>query len=142
MAKKLLLLSAEQENWAPKKIAQAAQDAGFEVEEIDPNDCYINLSNEPYISYKGTKYLGADVCIPRLSEEHLDYKCAIINHLEEMGVKVLNNGEALKIASSKIETQIKLNAAGLKTPKTALFTGEEQLEFALESIGGKFPVIV
>jgi ribosomal protein S6--L-glutamate ligase len=140
--KKLIILTAEKENWAPKELLKKAEAAGFDTEFIDPDECYINLSGESYISYNGTKFLGADVVLPRLSEEHLDYKISIINHLEEMGIKVVNKGASLRIASNKIETQIKLNAAGIKTPKTALFTGEEQLEYALESIGGVFPVIV
>jgi ribosomal protein S6--L-glutamate ligase len=140
--KKLLLLTAEKENWAPKELVKYAEDAGFEVEIIDPEECYISLTGEPYVSYNGTKFLGADVCIPRLSEEHLDYKISIINHIDSMGVKIVNKGSALRTASNKIETQIKLNEVGIKTPKTALFTNEEQLEHALESIGGIFPVIL
>lgn len=142
MSKKLLLLTAEKDNWAPKELVKAAEAAGFTVEIINPDECYISLTNEPYISAKGTKFLGADLCLARMSEEHLDYKCAILNHIQEMEVKLLNTADALKIASSKIETQIKLNAIGLKTPKTALFTNEEQLEFAMESIGDKFPMIL
>jgi ribosomal protein S6--L-glutamate ligase len=142
MAKKLLLLTAEQNNWAPQELIKYAKKYDYEVEVIDPAECYISLSGDSYISYNGTKFLGASICIPRLSEENLDYKVSIINHLEEMGIKVLNTGSSLKTASNKIETQIKLNAVGIKTPKTALFTGDTQLEHAIKSIGGKFPVIV
>lgn len=142
MSKKLLLLTAEQENWAPKELIKEAQKAGFETEVINPDECYISLTNEPYISMNDTRFLGADICIPRLSEEHLDFKVAIMNHIDKMGVKVLNSGQSMRTASSKIETQIKLNSIGLKTPKTALFTNDEQLEHALKSIGNKFPVIL
>lgn len=140
--KKLLLLTTERENWAPKELVKKAEEAGYDVEVIDPEECYINLTNEEYISYKGTKYKGADLCIPRLSETNLDYKISIINHLDKMGVKVLNKGNALRTASNKIDTQIKLNAEGIRTPKTTLFTSDEQIDHAVEAIGGKFPVIV
>jgi ribosomal protein S6--L-glutamate ligase len=142
MSKKLLLLTTERENWAPKELVKKAEEAGYDVEVIDPEECYINLTNEEYISYKGTKYKGADLCIPRLSETNLDYKISIINHLDKMGVKVLNKGPALRTASNKIDTQIKLNAEGIKTPKTTLFTNDEQIDHAVEAIGNKFPVIV
>lgn len=142
MAKKLLLLTTERHNWAPKELVKKAEEAGYDVEVIDPEECYINLTDEEYISYNGTKYKGADLCIPRLSETNLDYKISIINHLDKMGVKVLNKGPALRTASNKIDTQIKLNAEGIKTPKTTLFTNDEQIDHAVEAIGGKFPVIV
>lgn len=111
---KLLLLTTEPENWAPKQLIKVAKEKGFDTEIINPQDCYINLSNDPYISYKGTKFLSADICIPRLSEDQMDYKIAIIDHIEKMGIKVINKGAALKTASNKIETQIKLNAVRIK----------------------------
>lgn len=139
---KLILLTAEKQNWVPKQIVEYAKKAKLDTEIIDPMECYIHLSDENYISYKGTKFTGADIVIPRLSEDNLDYKVAIINHLEKMGIAVLNSGQSMRTASNKIETQILLNANEIKTPKTALFTSDEQLGYAVESIGGKYPVIV
>jgi ribosomal protein S6--L-glutamate ligase len=100
------------------------------------------LGIEPHFANKGEVFNGAAACIPRLSEDNLDYKVAIMKHLEKLGVKVLNSGQSMRTASNKIETQIILNDEKIKTPKTTLFINEEQLESAVEAIGGKFPVIV
>jgi ribosomal protein S6--L-glutamate ligase len=139
---KLIILTTEPENFVPIELEKAAKEAGLEVEILNPDECYISLSEEPYISYKGTKFLAADFCIPRLSEENLEYKIAIANHIEKMGVKILNTGKSLRAASNKVETQILLNNDGIKTPKTAILTSDEQLEHAIEAIGAEFPVIV
>ena len=140
--KKIVLLTTEPESFVQEKFTESAEKLGFELAVINPDECYIFLSTETYFANKGTKFDSADACIPRLSETHLDYKVAIMKHLEKIGVKVLNTGASMRTASNKIETQIILNNEGIKTPKTALFINEEQLDKALDSIGGKFPVIV
>lgn len=138
----LILLTAEPNNWAPKELELKAKKAGFKVEVIDPDKCYISLAGKDYISHDGTQFDGCDICIPRLSENDLEYKVAIVNHLEKMGVKVVNTGKALRNASNKVESQILLNNANIKTPRTAMFTSEAQLEYAVKAIGEEFPVIV
>lgn len=140
--KKIVLLTTEPESFVQEKFAESAEKAGFELDVINPDECYVFLSTDAHFANKGAKFDKADACIPRLSETHLDYKVAIMKHLEKIGVKVLNTGASMRTASNKIETQIILNNEGIKTPKSALFINEEQLDKALESIGGKFPVIV
>jgi ribosomal protein S6--L-glutamate ligase len=140
--KKIVLLTTEPESFVQEKLAAAAEKAGFDLDVINPDECHIFLSTDTYFANKGTKFEKADACIPRLSEDHLDYKVAIMKHMEKIGVKVLNTGASMRTASNKIETQIILNNEGIQTPKSALFINEEQLDKALESIGGKFPVIV
>ena len=140
--KKIVLLTTEPESFVQEKLASSAEKAGYDLDVINPDECHIFLSTDAYFANKGTKFDKADACIPRLSEDHLDYKVAIMKHLEKIGVKVLNTGASMRTASNKIETQIILNNEGIQTPRSALFINEEQLEKALESIGGKFPVIV
>jgi len=140
--KTLILLTTEKENWVPQELEKVAKAKGFNVLTVNPDTCFISLAPEPFIAHEGKKFEGADIVIPRLSEDNLDYKCAIINHLEKMDIKVLNTGKSMRIASNKVETQILLNDVGLSTPKTAVFTNEEQIDAALEAIGGEFPVIV
>ena len=140
--KKIVLFTTEPESFVQEKFAESSEKQGFELEVINPDECFIYLATDTFFANKGSKFEKADACIPRLSETNLDYKVAIMKHFEKMGVKVLNTGASMRTASNKIETQIILNNEGIKTPKTALFINEEQLDKALESIGGKFPVIV
>ena len=141
----LILLTAEPENWVPKQLAEKAKTAGFDVEVVNPDEAYISLAQDTYISHGGTKFNGADICITRLSEENLEYKIAIIDHLQKMGVKVLNSGKSLRAASNKVESQILLNNVAINTPRTAVFTNVDQLEVAVKAIGDgeeKFPIII
>lgn len=141
---RLIILTTEPENFVPKELSTEGEKAGLEIEIINPVNCYISLGvgNDTYISHEGTKFLGADFCIPRLSEDNLEYKIAIIEHLENMGIKCLNSGSAMRNCSNKVLTQILLAKNDFKTPKTTVVTSDEQLEFAVKAMGDKFPVII
>lgn len=139
---KLLILTTEPNNFVPQTFKKKAEAAGWEVELINPDKAYINVSVDPYISFDGTKFLGADACIPRLSESHMDYKDAMMEQLEHMGVNMLNSAESMVLASNKLKTQIVLNKNGIVTPASAMIGTVDQLENAFKSIGGEFPVIL
>jgi len=141
---KLIILSAEPENFAPTELKKQAEKQDIETEIINPDDCYISLcsAGEKYISHKGTKFLDAEYCIPRLCDNNLEYKIAIMDHIESMGIKMLNTGKSMRNTSNKILSQILLAQAGFKTPKTIVLTNDNQIEFAVKSLGEKFPIIV
>lgn len=139
---KLIILSAEGENFVPQELKKKAEEKGYDVELINPDECYISISSEPYISYNGTKFMGADVCIPRMSEENSEYKVAIMDHLVNMGVKCINSGDGMQLASNKLECQIVMNKNGIKTPNSTMLTDASQLDYAVKSLDEKFPIIV
>lgn len=139
----LIVLTAEPDNFVPKRLKEEAEKLKIETEIINPSNCYVSIcADSSYISHEGTKFLGAEYCIPRLSEDNLEYKIAIMDHLEQLGVKMLNTGAAMRNCSNKILTQILLSKEKIETPKTAVITNDEQLKFAVESVGGKYPVII
>lgn len=140
--KQIILLTTEPKSFVQEKFKESCDKKDIDLEVINPSECYIYLATDAHFSNNGAKLQKADACIPRLSEDNLDYKVAIIKHLEKLGVFVLNSGNSMRTASNKIETQIVLNDAGIKTPKSALFVNEDQLDKAVKAIGGKFPVIV
>ena len=144
MGKKLILLTTEPENFVTESFEKEAKKKDFDVNIINPTNCYISLchNNDIYISHDGTKLEEADFCIPRLSEDNLEYKIAIMNNLEKMGIKLLNSGNSMRTCSNKVLTQILLANNDVKTPKTVVLTDIEQLEYAVKAIGDKFPVVI
>lgn len=139
---KLLILTDEPENFVPQELEKQAKAIDLDVEIIEPSKCYIAIDDDPYISYDGTKFTGADFCIPRMSEENMEYKVAIMKHLAKMGIKLLNTGQAMQTASNKVVTQILLNDEDILTPKSVIITTDEQLENAVQVFEGKFPLII
>jgi ribosomal protein S6--L-glutamate ligase len=62
--------------------------------------------------------------------------------LENHGFFCINSLNSIDICENKFITAEKLIHADLPTPKTALVPNMDNVESALESIGGKFPVIL
>ena len=66
----------------------------------------------------------------------------IAKTLQEAGVFLINDMEAMELCQNKFATSIALQKAGILHPKTALITNEDAIETVHEKIGGDFPVVV
>ncbi len=82
------------------------------------------------------------VCIARGSAILDQNNQALMQSLQEAGVFMVNNYEAMDTASNKFATSIKLKKNGISSPKTSLVTNEQSIPIALKEVGDKFPVIV
>lgn len=139
---RLLILTTEPQNFVPQELEKEAVAAGWEIEIINPDHCALNVSEKPTLFHKGEEVKKADACIPRMSEDNQEYKSAIMDFLAAAGTRLLNTSESMKLASCKLQTQILLNAAEIKTPNSAIVVSVDQLESAHKSIGGKFPLVL
>lgn len=139
---KFVILTTTPEDFTPKTLKEELEKEGHEALIINPDDCYIHIGKDPYISHNGHILSEADVCVPRFSDENAEYKLAIINHLENMGLYVVNSAKSVRLANNKLDSQIFFFKNGFKTPTSAMLTDENQLEYAMNSLDNKFPVIV
>lgn len=139
---KFVVLTTTPNEYSPQRIKKEFEAAGHEVVTVNPDDCYIHIGPDPYISHEGKKLTEADVCIPRFNDENAEYKLAIINHFENMGVFVVNPANSVRLANNKLDSQIFLFKNGFKTPRSVMLTNENQLEFAVKSLDTEYPVIV
>jgi RimK family alpha-L-glutamate ligase len=82
------------------------------------------------------------VAIIRGSIARLRTTMDLISQIEKIGIFCINYRDTMEMCSDKYRTILKLAEAALPAPKTALLQGEDTLEFAFETVGGEFPVIV
>lgn len=80
--------------------------------------------------------------IPRRGVVLNTYTRQIMRDLEASRYFCVNSLESIEVCESKFLTSRVLEMEGLPVPKYALITGEENLDQALESVGGKFPVVL
>lgn len=139
---KFVVLTTTPKDYSPQRIKKEFEEAGHEVITVNPDDCYIHIGPDPYISHEGKKLTEADVCIPRFNDENAEYKLAVINQFENMGVFVVNSANSVRLANNKLDSQIFLFKNGFKTPRSVMLTNENQLEFAVKSLDTEYPVIV
>ena len=80
--------------------------------------------------------------IPRRGVVLNTYTKQIMRDLEAARYFCVNSLESMEVCESKFLTSQVLEAEGLPVPRYALITGEENLDQALEAVGGKFPVVL
>lgn len=85
---------------------------------------------------------GQTVAIIRGSIARFRSTMDLISQLEKIGIFCVNFRETMELCGDKYRTILRLAESGLPAPKTALLQGEETIDFAFESIGGKFPLII
>jgi len=80
--------------------------------------------------------------VPRRGVISNTYTKDIMRELESSRYFCLNSLESIEICESKFLTSRFLEKENLPVPKYALVTSENNLDSALEAVGGKFPVIM
>ena len=80
--------------------------------------------------------------IPRRGVVLNTYTRQIMRDLENSRYFCVNSLESMEVCESKYLTSEVLEADGLPVPRYALITGEENLDQALEAVGGNFPVVL
>jgi RimK family alpha-L-glutamate ligase len=80
--------------------------------------------------------------IPRRGVVINTYTRQIMRDLEAARYFCVNSLESIEVCESKFLTSQVLEVDGLPVPKYALITSEENLDQALEAVGGQFPVVL
>ncbi len=77
-----------------------------------------------------------DVVVPRIGTGVTDFGCAVVNQFQVMGVPVVNTSQAILRARDKLRSLQILTGAGVDIPRTALVRNTEDLDDALDQVGG------
>ena len=92
---KIALLARNAELYSHRRLVEAAQSRGHEIEVINTLRCYMNItSHRPELRYRGEKVDGFDAVIPRIGASITFYGLAVLRQFEMMGVYTLNESVA------------------------------------------------
>ena len=139
--KKIILLSSEPGSFIQEELEKANPD--LEVVPVMPEDCVVDLSDkEVKVFVKDQDISTFDLCLPRVSEINIDFKVNVLNAIRAAGIPVVNTPESVMAAGNKIECQLLLAKAGIKTPKTMMMGQTSNADSVIEGLGGKFPIIL
>lgn len=61
--------------------------------------------------------------------------------LEELGLPCVNSYDAVNLCEDKLQTTRVLQRNKISVPKTALVSGEDDIDKSVKEVGGKFPVV-
>ncbi|WP_345971362.1 MULTISPECIES: 30S ribosomal protein S6--L-glutamate ligase [Sulfurimonas] len=139
---KIAILSRNKNLYSTRRLVEAAQARGHEVEVIDTLRCYMNITSErPSMHYKGEDLVGFDAVIPRIGASITFYGTAVLRQFEVMGLHPLNDSIAIKRARDKLRSLQLLARKGVGMPATGFARNPDDIDDVLDMVGGA-PVVI
>ena len=136
------IITAEGYEYPPtKRLSEAAAQRGHRLIVVDPLQVWAILEGgDP--GMVGMPDIGIlDVVLPRQGSTVNDSSLALVPHLQHMGIPLVNNLDAIRLAKDQFLTLQALSAAQLPIPDTGLINSYEGFQSVLARLGG-FPVVV
>lgn len=139
---KLALLCRNADLYSHKRLVEAAEQRGHEIEVINFLRCYINVTSaKPAIHYRGRKLPKYDAIIPRIGASVTFFGTAVVRQFEMMGVYSVNESLAISRSRDKLRSLQLLARRGIGLPVTMFAHRTSQAEDIIETIGGA-PVVI
>ena len=139
---KLAILSRNPKLYSTRRLVEAAEERGHEVQVIDYLRCVIDItSHRPAITYGGGKLEGIDAVIPRIGATRTFYGTAVVRQFEMMGVYPAVESQAISRSRDKLRALQLLAAEGVGLPVTSFAHSTKDIE-GLISLVGNAPLVV
>jgi len=138
----LTILSRSAGIFTTRRIVEAARARGHVARVVDPMQVEMRLGKDgPEIFHRGRGFPGTDVVVPRIAPSVSQYGLAVVNHLQLLGLPVLNGAPAIGLARNKMRVLQLLSASGVKVPRTVVASEPSGLRDMVRHVGG-LPVLV
>ena len=126
---KIAMLARNPELYSHRRLVEAAETRGHEIDIINTTQCYVNITaHRPVVKYKGEVLSGYDAVIPRIGASITYYGLAVLRQFEMMGVWPLNESVAIGRSRDKLRSLQILSREGLGLPVTGCANSAKQAE--------------
>jgi ribosomal protein S6--L-glutamate ligase len=138
----LTVLSRSAGIFTTRRIVEAARARGHVARVVDPLQVEMRLGRDgPEIFHRGRDFPSTDVVVPRIAPSVSQYGLAVVNHLQLIGLPVMNGAPAIGLARNKMRVLQLLSASGVKVPRTVMASEPSGLRDMVRHVGG-LPVLV
>ena len=139
---KLALMCRNEKLYSHKRIVEAAEKRGHEIDVINHLRCYVNItSHRPQIHYQGKILPKYDAVIPRIGASVTFFGTSVLRQFEMMGVYPVNESVAISRSRDKLRSLQLLSRKGIGLPVTVFAHRSGNVDELLEIIGGA-PVVI
>ncbi len=134
---KLAILSRNPKLYSTRRLVEAGEQRGHEVQVIDVLRCYMNFtSHRPSIHYKGASLDGFDAVIPRIGASVTFYGTAVLRQFEMMGVYPLNESVVITRSRDKLRSLQLLSRKGNGLPITGFAHNPDDIQDLIKMVDG------
>src|SRR6056297_2443615 len=138
----IAILSRNRKLYSTRRLVEAAQERGHNVQVIDTVGCYMNIaSHRPTIHYRGKQLEPFDAVIPRIGASITFYGAAVLRQFEMMGTFPLNESVAVTRSRDKLRSLQLLSRRGIGLPVTGFARQLSDIGDLIEMVGGA-PLVV
>ncbi len=139
---KIAILSRNRKLYSTRRLVEAAEQRGHEVQVIDVLRCYMNITSmRPSIHYRGQVLGDFDAVIPRIGASVTFYGTAVLRQFEMMGVYPLNESVAITRSRDKLRSAQLLARKGIGMPVTGFAHNPDDIQDLLKVVGGA-PLVI
>lgn len=139
---KIAILSRDANLYSTRRLVEACQRNGHQVDVIDHLKCDILIEKEEPRLYYIDHYLeGYDAIIPRIGASVTFYGTAVVRQFEMMGVFTVVKSRGLTDSRDKLRSLQLLSKSGIGMPKTVFTNYSKNVESIIDSAGG-VPVVI
>lgn len=139
---KIAILSRNRRLYSTRRLIEAAEARGHEVQVIDVLRCYMNIvSRKPSVHLEGEQLVGIDAVIPRIGASVTAYGTSVLRQFEMMGVYTLIESVALARSRDKLRSLQLLSRKGIGLPVTGFANKPGDSKDIIKMVGGA-PVVI
>lgn len=140
---RIAILATNPELYSHKRLKAAGEEAGHEVQIINPLYCYMNVAaSSAKVHYRGGALLPYfDAVIPRIGASNTFYGTAVLRHLEAMGIYTLNESIAIARSRDKFRSLQLLARKGIPMPLSGFAQSPDNTEDLIKMVGGA-PLVI
>ncbi len=137
------LLASNPNLYSNRRIMEAAQSKGHEIQFIDISQCYMNVhAKHGKIHYRGGQSLmNLDAVIPRIRPSMTFYGCALLRQFELIGTYCLNEADTIARSRDKLRSLQSMSRKGIDMPATGFAGSPYVTKDLIEMVGGA-PLII
>ncbi len=140
-AQRLCILSRKRSLYSTSRLIEAARQAGVRPVVLDTLHCTLVVGPESKMLYRGAEVRDLAVVIPRIGTSITGYGMAVVNHLDAMGIPVVNRAPAIARSRDKVRCLQLLAAGKIDVPRTVMAHDARSIKRLVEEVGG-FPCII
>lgn len=140
---KIVLLASNPDLYSNKRIIEAAEQRGHDIQFVNVKHCYMSISApKSGIHYRGNEALDdADIVIPRLKPSVTFYGCAVTRQFETAGTFCLNDSASIARSRDKLRALQTLSRYDINMPITGFASSPLDTQDLIRMVGGA-PLVV
>lgn len=139
---KIGILSRKPSLYSTRRLKEAGQQRGHDVQIIDYLRCYMNIAaHKPMVMYQGKPLEHFQAVIPRIGASRTFYGTAVVRQFEMMGVFPANESQAITRSRDKLRCLQLLSRQGIGLPVTGFANSTKDIDGLISIVGGA-PLVI